>query len=213
MNNKNKPRSAIKKQCEHIVYVYSSKDNSFGIERLIRCILVVLPFVYPTLYIRYFAGKLGLRARKLAVEVNVLIKILFLFLLIIFLINSSFSTYISVYFLSDTLFYLLAIILLSDIYSKPSSKNRSFILLFINYIEINLAYSILYFASKGITNLNNNIDAIYFSFVTFTTLGYGDFYPVSRIAKILVISQLLIMILFVFLFFFNLSPKMQNNNN
>lgn len=44
-------------------------------------------------------------------------------------------------------------------------------------------------------SISGVLDAIYFSFVTITTLGYGDFQPAHFLAKALVISQLLVGIL------------------
>ena len=45
------------------------------------------------------------------------------------------------------------------------------------------------------------IDSVYFSFVTATTLGFGDFVPLNALGKILVILQTLTSIAFVGVFF------------
>jgi voltage-gated potassium channel Kch len=42
----------------------------------------------------------------------------------------------------------------------------------------------------------DNFDAIYFAFVTATTLGYGDFRPKRRYSKLLAIALALIGIMF-----------------
>jgi len=117
---------------------------------------------------------------------------------------------ITTYFIFETLLYLLAIILLADRY-KPVSFGRSFILLVINYIEINISFAIIYTAIGGIQNAKNSFDALYFSFVSFTTLGYGQMFPDVWHSKAMVIIQLLIMLLFVFLFFINLSPELKKS--
>ncbi|MFP3363454.1 potassium channel family protein [Pseudoalteromonas sp. SIMBA_148] len=64
----------------------------------------------------------------------------------------------------------------------------------LSYIELILNYSILYLLmpsnwfNKGFESV---IDTIYFSGVTITTLGYGDFYPVSGFPQFLVIHEVL----------------------
>ncbi|MFT7542935.1 MAG: hypothetical protein ACI9K5_003917, partial [Gammaproteobacteria bacterium] len=64
-----------------------------------------------------------------------------------------------------------------------------------------LAFAILYLADGGVMQgdvpLRTPVEAGYFSVVTITTLGFGDFLPVSTHARILVILQLLSGILMV----------------
>lgn len=50
-------------------------------------------------------------------------------------------------------------------------------------------YSVLpnsFFGLHGVTSLDKCIDMVYFSIITFTTLGYGDIYPIASIGKIFV---------------------------
>ncbi len=64
-----------------------------------------------------------------------------------------------------------------------------------------LAFAILYLADGGVMQgevpLQTPVEAGYFSVVTITTLGYGDFMPVSTHSRILVIFQLISGILIV----------------
>ncbi|MCG3267156.1 ion channel [Yoonia sp. I 8.24] len=57
-----------------------------------------------------------------------------------------------------------------------------------------LAYAEIYLISAGIkcseATMQGWIDAIYFSTVTMTTLGYGDCLPITDTAKITIITQL-----------------------
>jgi voltage-gated potassium channel Kch len=50
-----------------------------------------------------------------------------------------------------------------------------------------VAFAILFQLTQ--TNAKSFWDPLYFSFVTFTTLGYGDIVPISGIAKLLVILE------------------------
>lgn len=56
------------------------------------------------------------------------------------------------------------------------------------------AFAALYLASGGIASTSAPLagwsDALYFSVVTLTTLGYGDFVPHSTVAKWLVMAEL-----------------------
>jgi hypothetical protein len=73
-------------------------------------------------------------------------------------------------------------------------------------IAIVTAFAGMYLASQGVIDsnfsaqravLDDRWDAIYFSTVTFATLGYGDFVPVTRAARLLVVWQLATTVLFL----------------
>ncbi|WP_199189220.1 potassium channel family protein, partial [Photobacterium sp. GB-27] len=110
---------------------------------------------------------------------------------------SPFSILFISYLLLETLLYLLSIIFLSDIYSPPISKKRSFLMLVINYIEVCLGFAVLYKATGGVSNLVSNFDAIYFSFITATTIGYGHMAPIGHDAKALVILHAMYNFIFI----------------
>jgi hypothetical protein len=116
-----------------------------------------------------------------------------------------------VYFLAETILYIPTLIFASDMLSKPRSYNRSMLLLFFNYIEIIVAFGVLYSCGN-----NMNIpfitwyDPIYFSVVTSSSIGFGDYYPVTTFAKILVSIQALFFFTFVVLFLNFFSAKMKS---
>jgi hypothetical protein len=74
-------------------------------------------------------------------------------------------------------------------------------------IAIVTSFASMYLSTDGIAEntardtehrrLDNVYDAVYFSTVTFTTLGYGDFVPVTRWARMLVVWQLATTVLFL----------------
>jgi hypothetical protein len=95
------------------------------------------------------------------------------------------------YRLIDGLNYRLSIIFV-DRY-QPSwglrSLNRSLILLLLNYCEIIFGFAILYLNSSSIGYssttqvIQKPAEALYFSVVTITTLGYGDMRPITSVGR------------------------------
>lgn len=71
-------------------------------------------------------------------------------------------------------------------------RNKKFVIvlieLFIYYVAVNFIFSVLYYKFKS---LHSSIffDYVYFSFVTSLSIGYGDFVPINKIGKLLVIAQ------------------------
>lgn len=206
-------KPAIKNQNDHVKQVWNDeKENTFGIERLFKLFLVLSSYIFPGLYIRHISGKFGLLARKICSEVYVIIKLITPILIFNFNLESSpFAILFISYLLLETLLYLLSIIFLSDIYSPPISKKRSFLMLVINYIEVCLGFAVLYKATGGVSNLVSNFDAIYFSFITATTIGYGHMAPIGHDAKALVILHAMYNFIFIGLilsnFAFNITYK------
>ncbi len=74
------------------------------------------------------------------------------------------------------------------------SKERVIVMSFINYLETGLCYAMLYFllpnaeVGQAGTPIRTGQDALYFSFVTQLTIGYGDFTPRGD-ARWIAISQ------------------------
>ena len=194
---------AIKNQYNNFKKVWNdSLDKTFGVERILRLILVLLPYLYPTLYIRHFSGKKGILTRKIVVELYVVLKLLYPVIILYFHFYDNIWVLISViYLMSETLMYLLGLVFLSDIYIQPISYKRSIILLFINYVETTLGFATIYFGFGLIKNIRNGINAVYYSLVTSTTLGYGDYTPKGEDGQVVVITQIIVMLFYVILFF------------
>lgn len=205
---KNVLRPAIKNQCLNVMRIWKNKHyNDFGIERIIRLTLSILLFVFPGLYFRHFFGKLGLLARKLGVELYVLIKLFLPFFFFKFnLTDNLIIAIISGYMAIETVLYLSSLIYLSNEFARPISYRRSITTLFINYIEVCLDFAVIYsFCNFTIPNFFNNklttdIQCIYFSFVTSATIGYGDIFTKNSFGQFLVISQTIIFLVFIALF-------------
>lgn len=175
-------------------------DN--GIEKIIRLLLSFSQMLFPGIYIKYLAWKKGNEYEDLALDLYVLIKVTFPLLLIVYDWHQfHFLIWILIYFLLETILYIPTLIFASDLFSRPRSYKRSMLLLFFNYLEIVLAYAVLYSCGN---NLNKPFlhwsDAVYFSIITSSSIGYGDFYPVTTYGKFLVSTQALLFLFFVVLF-------------
>lgn len=62
-----------------------------------------------------------------------------------------------------------------------------------SYLELMLGFGLLYYLLPDdffVDSFGNIIEAIYFSAVTMTTVGYGDFHPHHWISEILVVLQI-----------------------
>lgn len=90
----------------------------------------------------------------------------------------------------------------------------------VNYIEISLGFAAIYYCAfkDAIYGLESSIDAIYFSFISATTIGYGDMRPITNLAKFTCVVQSVISFLFtvfiigIFLSNFDKLGYINNNN-
>jgi len=85
------------------------------------------------------------------------------------------------------------------------------ILFFFNYIQIIIDFACLY--SWG--NIMNKpflhwYDSLYFSFITGSSTGYGDYYPITMVGEMLVSMQAVIFLVFLALFFNIFSNKIES---
>ncbi|MEZ4779485.1 MAG: ion channel [Flavobacteriaceae bacterium] len=205
--SEHKLKPAIKNQIKNIKRVWNNDVyKDFGIERVLRLFLVVIQFAFPALYLRQLSGLFGLLGRKIMVEFYVIIKlilpVLFFYLDIT---NNIIVVIIAIYILLETVIYLTSLIFLSDVYAQPISYKRSVVLLFINYVEVILEFAVIY----SYFNINykifpgdlvKDIDIIYFSFVSFSPIGFGEIDSILYHGKLIVICQIFVFLIFGGLF-------------
>lgn len=198
------PRSAILLQRLHLHNVWNCrKYQDFGLERCLRLFLVLIQFLFLGLYVRYISGKYGTIPRKLAVEVYSLFKLTFALVILFYFSDNLIFIGICIYFAIETLCYILSLIYLSPEFSSPISYKRSILYILINFFEIITTFALLYlnFSDFHACEPLTPFRAFYFSFITATTIGFGDIYPVSNWGIGFVIVQAILSLMFLIMFF------------
>jgi hypothetical protein len=195
--------SVIRRQRLNLYKVWNNEThNDIGLEKIFRLFLIVQQFLYPGIYIRNHFGRRGSTYRKLAIEFYVLLKISFP---LVSLFSGWYSNIIiqaiTGYLLSETIFYVATLFFASEIFDEPRSSKRSILLLFLNYIEITFDFAVIY-GGLGLLEgkAHSRLDFVYFSFMTSSTIGFGDIYPTTGAGKYVVIVHSIIFLFFIVLF-------------
>lgn len=201
--------STFKRRLNNIKSIWNSEsDDDIGLERKIRLILATSQLFFLGTYIKEIFHKKGIVYQEIFIDLFVLIKLFLPVVTITYGLQSNIIIYnVLIWFLLETLLYIPTLIFASDIFSKPRSYRRSILLLFLNYLEIIFTFSVIYSRGNHLHGANYWYDYIYFSFVTASTTGYGDIYPITMIGKFLVCLQIIIFVLFVVIFFNFFSTK------
>ena len=185
-------------------------DN--GIEKIVRLFLSSSQLLFPGIYIKYFACKIGHEYQDLALDLYVLAKVLFPFLILINgWQNHDYMIWVLVFVLLETVLYIPTLIFASDLFSKPRSYKRSMLLLFFNYIEIVVSFAVLYTLGDYMNKpFEHWFDSVYFSLISSNSIGFGDYYPITIFGKVLVSLQALFYLSFVILFLNFFSTKVKS---
>jgi hypothetical protein len=203
----------IQKRIQNIKSIWNNDhQDDNGIEKIFRLFLSSSQLFFPGIYIKYLSHKKGVEYQDLALDFYILIKVIFpLFILVNHLEKNNILIGIMMYVLLETVLYIPTLIFASDLFSRPRSYKRSMLLLFLNYIEIILSFGVLYSYGNYLNKpFANWFDAVYFSIITSSSIGYGDFYPTTTIGKMLVSTQALLFLFFVVLFLNFFSAKIKS---
>jgi hypothetical protein len=186
------------------------EDN--GIEKIFRLFLSISQLVFPGVYIKYIFSRKNYEYQDIAMDFYIILKLLFpIYILKNNLQDKNILIYIMVYVLLETVLYIPTLIFASDMLSRPRSYKRSMLLLFLNYLEIVFAFAVLYTLGDNMNKpFTHWFDAVYFSIISANSVGYGDFYPITTFAKVLVSIQAMFFLSFVVLFLNFFSAKVKN---
>ncbi|MFM6976270.1 MAG: potassium channel family protein [Sphingobacteriaceae bacterium] len=176
--------------------------EDYGIERIFRLFLISAKLLFPGIYVKLIFSNGEFLLRKLTGEIYVIAKTVIPFLILYFGGSTNpFLLALNLYMLLETLIYIFNKIFVSE-HETETAHRRSILLLFFNYIEVILAYAVIYSSGHHMNiPLQTYLDAIYFSAISGSTVGYGEIYPVTAFGKIVVICQTLTSVSFIVLFF------------
>jgi len=205
-----RPRSVYLKEVIAFRRIWHNKSyNDFGLERILRLILMLLSFIMPGTLIRELSGRKELLFRKVVIEAYSLLKIgSLLFLFYMDFTTSTAALVISIILTFDTIHFLFSKIFLNDIHQQPISFKRTLLMTLINIMEIILCFAFIY---SYIDDTNHtagriifspghqlsDLQTIYFSFVTSATIGYGDIAPKDPVVMKLVILEIMLSLFFL----------------
>lgn len=213
VSNTYKPKyNPIQKRILNIKSIWNNDhQDDNGIEKIVRLLLSSSQLLFPGIYIKYFACKIGHEYQDLAMDIYILLKVAFpIIILSNHLQSNTVLIYLMVYVLIETLFYIPTLIFASDLFTRPRSYKRSMLLLFFNYIEIVAAFGVLYTLGNNMNKpFEHWFDAIYFSLVSSNSIGFGDYYPITTYGKVLVSMQAIFFLSFVILFLNFFSTKVK----
>lgn len=203
----------LRKRIQNIKAIWNNDhQDDNGIEKIVRLFLSCSQLLFPGIYIKYLACKRGYEYQDLALDFYVVGKVVFPFLTLMYDWQSnSYIVFILVYLLLETVLYIPTLIFASDLFSRPRSYKRSMLLLFFNYLEIVVSFGVLYtFGNNMNKPFEHWFDPIYFSMVSSSSIGFGDYYPVTTFGKVLVSLQAMFFLSFVVLFLNFFSTKVKN---
>lgn len=199
------PKNFYQRQAEIVEAIWNCKiENDFGIERILRLFCTCFQFLSLANFIRYFWGRFGFKARKLSVDIYVLLNVFYpLFIIKEGLWSCSWCVIFLVYLTSETIIYLLNLVVLKPYLPSTSSYTRNLLLIFLNFLQVAFAFAVFYLNAGMEFKENSHVglQAVYYSIVTQTTVGFGDVTPSGECLLWLTIIQIIVSLLFVYLFF------------
>ena len=191
----------------------SEQYYDFGIERIFRLFLVVSKLFFPGIYIDGIFRNCTYQTRKLVGEFYILFKTIMPFFMLYFhLWHHQVLFILNIYLLIETFLYIFHKIFVPE-HNYVKTHKRSLLLLFLNFLEVIASFGVIYSAGHYLNHpLGNWIDALYFSFITGATIGYGEIYPINSAGRIIVMVQILSTLSFLILFFNFFTPRIQDDD-
>lgn len=202
-------RSTIAHRWENVQAIWNNTfEEDAGLEKLVRLALACSQFLFPGMYVKHLFWRKGPLYQDFAIEVLVLAKTaLPLVVLALGGERHPFAVYLVVWLMAETILYIPTLIFASDAFPTPRSFRRSKLLIFLNYLEVVFSFAVLHMAMQAMNQpIGHWTDAVYLSFVITSTIGFGEYFPVTGWAKFIVAMQSLFYLSYIVLFisFFHL---------
>lgn len=151
------------------INLYDEQKGYFAIAKMFRKLLIILRYIFGlwTLLKDVF-GKRDWVLRKKTIEWVAFIKVLIPVIVILATMSISlrkgvlyFVSIVVFYDLLDTTTYLMALMFLADIQRPSANVIRSLLILMVNYIEVQLDITVLYYvAGKIFYNITYNVECV-----------------------------------------------------
>ncbi len=201
--------STVHRRWENVVAIWNNTyEEDAGLEKLVRLILGASQFLFPGMYIKHLFWKKGPLYQDLAIEVFVIFKTVFpLLVLHMDWQRIPAVLWVVVWLMAETIMYIPTLIFASDAFPSPRSFRRSKILIFLNYLEVVFTFAVVHVAGNYFNQpFASWTDAVYASFMITSTIGFGEYYPVTGPGKLVVSLQSLFYLSYIALFisFFSL---------
>lgn len=169
-------------------------EDYIGVQYIFKYLLHLFKIVFPWFWISVYTK--NYKIKNILTELYIVLKVIILFIILFFHLSWMWVLFLTIYFLCDIVHHLFI-----RIYNKTASLKKNFTHLMINVWEIVFWYAVLYdylwvIGMEWIAT-HNALDLLYFSMVTFATVGYGDIWAIDALWRILVASQISISLLFI----------------
>lgn len=201
--NEGERHSTLERRWKNVLAIWNNSfDEDAGLEKLVRLLLAASQFLFPGIYVKHAFWRSGPVHQDLAVEVFVLLKTIFpVVVLWMGWWNEPVAVVLVVWLTAETLLYIPTLIFASDALPSPRSYRRSKLLIFINYLEVVFAFAVMHMAGQYMNlPLTRWTDAVYVSFVITSTIGFGEYYPISGIGKLIISIQSVFYLSYIALF-------------
>lgn len=195
--------STIQRRWENVVAIWENTyEEDAGLEKIVRLLLAASQFLFPGMYIKHLFWRMGALYQDFAMEVFVTLKTIFPLLVLYFgLQHNALVYFLVVWMMIETIMYIPTLIFASDVFPSPRSYRRSKLLIFFNYLEVVFSFAVIHMAGQYMNQpFQAWTDAVYVSFMITSTIGFGEFYPVTGMGKLMVSLQSIFYLSYIALF-------------